>query len=31
MEFIDSYEDGYPSKEDNSGWIIGGLCILVVL
>lgn len=31
LEFIDTYEDGYPSKEDNSGWIIGGLCACVVL
>lgn len=31
LEFIDTYEDGYPSKEDNSGWIIGALCACMVL
>lgn len=31
LEFIDSYEDGYPSKDDNSGWVIGGLFTIVVL
>lgn len=27
LEFIDTYEDGYPSKEDNSGWLIGVLLL----
>ena len=31
LEFIDTYEDGYPSKEDNSGSIIGGLCVCLIL
>jgi len=31
LEFIHTYEDGYLSKEDHSGWIFGALCLCIVL